>query len=295
MSAVKNSRATRAAIIAMALMLMWPAAVGAAAPLPNSIAVAGDSIARAFNTCWFPYIDCPANSWATGTSSTVASHYSRILPLKPAIKGKNYNDAKSGAKMADLPGQMAKIDARNVQYVTVDMGGNDLCTASTSQMTQVDAFSASLRTALTTITADANVQTVYLTSIPDAYRLWELFKDNSSARSTWARFSVCQSLLANPTSTAPEDVVRRDQVRNHNIALNSAIESVCAEVAFAGKCVFDGWAIFCTSFATSDITSRDYFHPSTAGQKKFSDVSWRAGPFVASPTPNYGSDCNAAT
>lgn len=180
-----------------------------------------------------------------------------------------------------------------MQYVTVDMGGNDICTSSTDTMTAVGAFTVNLRTALSTITANANVQTVYLTSIPDAYRLWELFKGSSSARSTWALFSVCQSLLAKPTSTAEADVTRRQQVRDHNTALNAAIESVCAEPAFASKCVFDGWAIFCTSFATTDITSRDYFHPSTSGQKKFADVSWKAGPFVSTPAPYLGSDCRA--
>jgi len=291
--AIRVSRATRALLLSVSLVLIWPAATAAARPAPNSMAVAGDSIARAFNTCWFPYIDCVANSWATGTSSTVNSHYRRILASNTAISGRNSNDAKSGVKMVDLPGQMTKISARNVQYVAADMGGNDICTSTTGAMTSVGSFSADLRTALSTITGNTNVQTVYLTSIPDAYQLWSIFQTNSSARSTWARFTVCQALLANPTSTAQVDVDRRQQVRAHNIELNRAIETVCAE--FAAKCVFDGWAIFCTAFATSDITTRDYFHPSTAGQKKFADVSWRAGPFVATPTARLGPDCNPAT
>ena len=295
MSAIRASRATRALLLVTALILLWPAAVGAARPLPSSMAVAGDSIARAFNTCWFPYVDCVANSWATGTSTTVNSHYRRILAANKAINGRNYNDAKSGAKMGDLPGQMATISARNVQYVAVDMGGNDICTSSTTSMTDVGSFETNLRLALDTITKNANVQTVYLTSIPDAHHLWQIFHQNSSARSTWARFSVCQSLLANPTSTDPVDVARRQQVRGHNIALNRIIESVCADPLYAARCVFDGWAIFCTQFATSDITTRDYFHPSTSGQKKFAQVSWDAGPFVAAPTARLGPDCNALT
>ena len=40
---------------------------------PNSMASTGDSITRGFNTCSFPFIDCPQNSWSTGTSSTVNS------------------------------------------------------------------------------------------------------------------------------------------------------------------------------------------------------------------------------
>lgn len=282
----------RLLMVLAVVVLAWPLTVAATSqrPLPNSMAVAGDSIARAFNTCRFPYMDCPANSWATGTNSTVRSHYARILADNSRIKRKNYNDAKSGAKVADLAAQMSVIDGRNVQYVAVDIGGNDICTPSVGSMTEVDSFESSLRSALGIITADPNVQTVYLTSIPNAYRLWEIFHTNADARSTWERFDVCQSLLANPLSTAEADVARREEVRNHNIALNQALERVC-ESEYGPKCVFDNWAVYCTDFATTDITTRDYFHPSVAGQKRFSEQSWFASPFVASPT-DLGSDCS---
>ena len=46
---------------------------------PSSMASTGDSITRAFNDCSFPFVDCPAASWSTGTSSAVNSHYRRIL------------------------------------------------------------------------------------------------------------------------------------------------------------------------------------------------------------------------
>src|SRR5205809_5971798 len=87
---------------------------------PSSIASTGDSITRAFNTCSFPYIDCPQNSWSTGTSSTVNSIYLRLLALNPAISGHNSNRAVSGARMADLAGQMANGNAHGgVQLATI--------------------------------------------------------------------------------------------------------------------------------------------------------------------------------
>lgn len=286
--AFRASRRLRLSTVAIILLLAWPAAVSAARPLPSSMASAGDSITRAFNTCLFPYVDCPSNSWSTGTSSTVQSHYLRIRASNGAINGRNWNHARSGAKMGELPDQMTAIAGRAPEYVTVQMGGNDVCTSSTATMTDPAAFRASFVAAMDTITASPSVTTVYVTSVPDAYRLWELFKNSSSARSTWSFFKVCQALLLNPTSTAAADVARRAEVRARNVAFNQALEETCLLYT---ECVWDGWTVFCTAFATADITTRDYFHPSVAGQKKLADVSWRAGPFVAAPTPYLGSDC----
>ena len=271
------------------IALSLPASVGAARPLPNSMAAAGDSITRAFNTCRFPFTDCPANSWSTGTSTTVQSHYLRIHAENRKIRGKNYNDARSGADMGDLPGQMATIAGRNVDYVTVQMGGNDLCTSSVETMTSVESFSASFTAAMDTITASPTVSTVYVTSIPDVYHLWELFHGNSTARATWDRWDICQSLLANPSSTDPADVERRAEVRQRNVELNQALEAICAQ--YAPECVWDGWTVFCTPFAAADVTTRDYFHPSVTGQKNLAAASWGAGPFVVDPTAHPGADC----
>src|SRR5205823_10346341 len=79
---------------------------------PSSIASTGDSITRAFNTCSFPFVDCPQNSWSTGSSSAVISHYRRILAANAAISGRNYNDARTGAKMAGLNGQVGSAVAQ---------------------------------------------------------------------------------------------------------------------------------------------------------------------------------------
>src|SRR6266540_4978017 len=93
--------AVAVALIAVAPAAADPAKVG----YPNSIASTGDSITRAFNTCAFPFLDCPQNSWSTGSSNTVNSHYRRILAVNPAISGRNLNDAKTGARMNALNAQ----------------------------------------------------------------------------------------------------------------------------------------------------------------------------------------------
>src|SRR5215216_1780620 len=115
-----------------------PAVVG----YPSSIGSTGDSITRAFNTCSFPFVDCPANSWATGASSSVNSHYSRILAANTAIAGRNYNLAVTGAEMSDLDAQAQNAVSRGAAYVTIELGANDVCASSESGMTPVATYRA---------------------------------------------------------------------------------------------------------------------------------------------------------
>ena len=81
-----------AALVTAAPALAEPALVGP----PSSIASTGDSITRAFNTCGVPYVDCPSNSWSTGTASW--THYRRILAANPVISGRTSNHAVTGAE-----------------------------------------------------------------------------------------------------------------------------------------------------------------------------------------------------
>jgi lysophospholipase L1-like esterase len=245
----------------------------AAVSYPNSMASTGDSITRAFNDCGFPYVDCPSASWSTGTSTTVNSHYLRLKALNPAITGHAYNDAKSGAKMSALAGQMTTAVSQNAQYVTVLMGGNDACTSTISGMTPVDTFQAQFTSALATVTSALPNTKVFVASVPNIYHLWEIFKDNASARTIWALFGVCQSLLARPLSTDPQDVARRQQFYQRVVDYNSALATVCSAYS---QCRFDGGVVFTTTFNTGDVTTRDYFHPSISGQTKLASVTWTA-------------------
>jgi lysophospholipase L1-like esterase len=245
----------------------------AAVSYPNSMASTGDSITRAFNDCLFPYVDCPSASWSTGTSTTVNSHYLRLKALNPAITGHAYNDAKSGAKMSALAGQMSVAIGENAKYVTVLMGGNDACTSTISGMTSVATYTAQFSAAMDTITSGSPNARVFVASLPNIYHLWEIFKDNFAARTVWALFGVCQSLLANPLSTDPADVARRQQFRQRVLDYNTALASVCAAYS---HCRFDAGAVFNATFNTGDVTTRDYFHPSISGQTKLASVTWDA-------------------
>lgn len=245
----------------------------ASTPYPNSIASTGDSITRAYNTGFFPYTDNPSASWSTGTNTTVNSHYSRLLKLHRAIKSRAYNDAKSGARMVDLNGQMATVVSQHAGYATVLMGGNDLCQPTEAQMTSVADFEAQFSAAMNTVTSGSPSTLVYVVSIPNAYQLWATLKDNGVARFAWSLFNVCQSMLANPLSTAQEDVDRRARVLQREIDYNTVLAQVCVVYA---RCRFDGNAVFNYAFPASDVSTRDYFHPSIEGQRDLAAVSWPA-------------------
>lgn len=250
-----------------------PVASAATPPLPSSIAAVGDSITQAASSGGSLGADYPANSWSTGTNSTVNSHYLRLLALNSAISGQNYNRSVSGAKMADLNGQMQTVVGLQPDYLTVLIGGNDLCTDTVGTMTSVSAFRSQFETAMATLTAASPNTDVFVSSIPNVYHLWELFKDNWWARFIWSVGNICQSLLANPTSTTAADVARRAAVAQRNLDFNTQLAEVCAASA---HCRWDGNAAYNTVFTTSDA-SGDYFHPSISGQAKLAAVSWAAG------------------
>ena len=240
---------------------------------PTSMASTGDSITRAFNTCFFPFVDCARNSWSTGSSSVVNSHYRRILAANPAILGRNVNDAKTGARMNALNGQVTTAVSQGVAYVTILMGANDVCTSSVSTMTPTATLEAQLQTAMETLSSGLPNARIYVVSIPNVYHLWEILHTNLNADLTWTLGGICQSLLANPLSTAPADVARRQQVYDRNVADNAALQRVCATFI---HCRFDGNAVFSAQFVPSDVSTRDYFHPSVAGQTKAAAVTWAA-------------------
>ncbi len=249
------------------------------------MAAVGDSITQAASTAGSLGTDAPQNSWSTGTSATVNSHYLRLLALNPAITGRNDNRSVSGAKMVDLAGQMGAAGASQPEYLTVLIGGNDVCTSTESGMTAVDAFRDQFVAAMTALrNASPNTQ-VYVVSIPRVMGLYELFKGNGWARFIWSIGNVCQSLLARPTSIDQADIDRRLRVAQRNVDFNAVLAEVCA---LYQPCRTDGGAVYNTAFAASDV-SGDYFHPSTAGQTKLAAVSWSAGYWagaVPPPPPN---------
>jgi lysophospholipase L1-like esterase len=250
-----------------------PGSGGTGLALPNSIASTGDSITRAYdstsNGCFLS--DCPQYSWATGTAGAtmVNSHYQRILAANRGISGHVFNDAKTGAKMVDLDGQLKTAASQAVQYATVLMGANDVCTSSISTMTPTATLQSQAQTALSDFFAADPTGHMFVSSIPNVYQLWSLEHTNSTARTEWSWFGICQSMLSSSNTEADRQaVVAQEQ------ADNNALASVCAQFA---NCRWDNLATYNYAFKTSDISTIDYFHPSISGQNTLAGVTWGAG------------------
>ncbi|MGK5445321.1 GDSL-type esterase/lipase family protein [Micromonospora sp. URMC 105] len=273
MTPTRRALATLAAATALALLAATPA-VADPGPPPTSMASLGDSITRGFNACGW-YVDCTSRSFSTGDNSTVNSHYLRIRAVNSGIQGRNHNDARSGAKSADMPGQAGTAVSQGVGYVTMLIGANDACTSSESTMTPVATYRANIDAALARLKTGLPTAKVLLVSIPDIHRLWSVGRNSGSARSAWSTFGICQSMLANPTSTAQADVDRRARVRQRVVDFNTQLAQACA--AYGPNCDFDDNAVFNYPFVLSQVSTWDYFHPNTSGQAVLANVSYAAG------------------
>jgi lysophospholipase L1-like esterase len=257
----------RALLLSLAAALLAPVA-SAAPPLPTSMAAIGDSITRATDVCCW-YGDHPAQSWSTGGGSFdgISSHYERIRAVQPAISGRNYNDARAGARMRDAPGQAQVAVGQGARYVTILMGGNDVCTSSISTMTSVADFRSQFTSTMNVLaTGLPPGSVVFVSSIPNVYQLWALFRTDPAAQLVWALAGICQSMLS-PSNTEQD----RQTVLAREQAFNQVLAEVCAQYA---ACRFDGLAVFNYAFTRGQVTKLDYFHPSLSGQAALASITW---------------------
>jgi lysophospholipase L1-like esterase len=174
-----------------------------------------------------------------------------------------------------MAGQAQTAVGQGVQYVTLLIGANDACAGSEATMTTTATFRAQIDAALATLKSGLPSALVFVASIPDIKRLWDVGRVNASARTVWSLFGICQSMLANPTSTSAEDSARRDRVRQRVVDFNTALAQACA--AYGANCRFDGNAVFSFPFVLSQISTWDYFHPNQAGQTALAQTTYAAG------------------
>ena len=281
MRASTRVRRTLATVAAAALLMTGTlgaaSAAHAAAATPTGIvkmSALGDSITLAVNSC-SSWSGCAQYSWSTGANAAVPSHFQKIRALNPGLVGQN--NAVSGAKSIDLDAQAVKAVSHQAQYVTIEMGANDACTRTTTDMTSPDAFRTNVKRALATLLNPAGTITprqVFVASIPNLRTMFDINRGSSSARLTWGLLRICQSMLANPTSNLPADEARRAMVLQRVVDFNRVLAEECG--LYPGLCRFDSNAVFNTAFTKTHISTRDYFHPSLAGQVLLATTTWNA-------------------
>lgn len=108
-------------------------------------------------------LDCPKNSWSTGTEPAINSQYQRIQAIDPGRAPVGYNYAVSGARAASNPGcsptttppcigldsQAQKLaNEQDPDYVTIEIGANDACRSTIAAQTPTATFRFQVKDAL---------------------------------------------------------------------------------------------------------------------------------------------------
>ncbi|MCX3059996.1 SGNH/GDSL hydrolase family protein [Streptomyces beihaiensis] len=236
---------------------------------PRSIAAVGDSITRGFDACTV-LSDCPEASWATGSDPRVDSLAVRLLG-KGRARTHSWNLARTGARMADLSGQMARAGARNPDLVTVMAGANDACRPTVASMTPVTEFRSEFETALHRLRQEAPQAQVYVMSVPNLKRLWSQGRNNPLGKEVW-RLGICSSMLADPDDLTAAATERRASVQERVEEYNRVLKSVCAKDE---RCRYDGGAVFGYRFGEEQLSHWDWFHPSRDGQARLAALAYR--------------------
>ncbi|RST18071.1 SGNH/GDSL hydrolase family protein [Streptomyces sp. WAC05374] len=236
---------------------------------PASVAAVGDSITRGFDACGL-LVDCPEVSWATGGDARVNS-LARRLVGPSALPARSWNLARSGARMAELPGQMAAAGAKKPGLVTVMAGANDACRDSTGLMTPVSSFRSSFEEAMRALRAVSPKSQVYVSSVPDLKRLWTTGRGSALGKQVW-KLGVCRSMLGDADDVGAAAVERREEVYRRVVAYNEVLRDVCAKDRL---CRYDGGAVFDYRFTGAQLSPWDWFHPSTDGQGRLAEIAYR--------------------
>ncbi|NED16148.1 SGNH/GDSL hydrolase family protein [Streptomyces sp. SID9124] len=238
-------------------------------PKPASIAAVGDSITRGFDACSV-LADCPEVSWSTGTDSSVRSLAVRLLGASRAADH-SWNHAVTGARMAQLPEQMALAADEDPDLVTVMIGANDACRDSVRTMTPVADFRRSFETSMRKLRSGAPKAQVYVSSVPDLKRLWSQGRVNQLGKQIW-KLGICKSMLSDADDMGAAAVARRTAVQERVVAYNEVLREVCAKDS---RCRYDGGAVFDYRFTGKQLSQWDWFHPGRNGQARLAEIAYR--------------------
>ncbi len=252
-------------------------------------------------------------SWATGDIS--GSVWNRMKAFNPGIGRRNL--AVTGREMEDFVNDANQLGLGD-DFVMVLYGGNNVCEPSEAEMVSFDRFRSELVNGLNRVREKNPNALIYMPTVPDIWMVWYLRGSNTyynviqspyaedvpifgfggfglydaGARNFWQGLNIagieifnfpCQTMLAAPNSTDLADELRRDRVREYNIAINRIIVEECNKIL---RCRHDNWGLFNRTsnrenppngrvldvgfwtFLDSDISYQDHFHPRAEGQDK---------------------------
>jgi GDSL-like Lipase/Acylhydrolase family len=231
---------------------------------PASIASIGDSITA--GTCTDPTCaERPGNSWSTGTNPAVDSHLLRLRAIfKNKVKVHAFSFATNAhVTMYDFPGQAREAARTRAQYVTVEIGENDLC-----DTTAAASFRSSLDRGLNVLSGSGHATKILLLSIENIAAHWRALRSDPTAMKALKAGAVLDCGLGYNTATPA--LLAKVQARA--VMLNRILADVCSEHPL---CLYDGGTYFRLRLKASDFSPADYQHLSLAGQHALAAAEWK--------------------
>ena len=251
--------------------------------------------------------------WSTGYDSgdgvnTINERLESVAPNEYAANNSTvdtiYNKAVSGAIMADFVAQAQAVvtDASQLPggagMITVLLGNNDVCAASTSDMTDPLLFENQFRAGLDVLAVNeaTRLSQIHISGLPAIYRLW-----TAKYADGWCRVFVwpnvpCQNLLDEPDDDCEDAVSRNDPdmiysgdgnncIRRKHFHqtvredYNSVLQSVTREYRESGQLpnirytdIYD--VQFSSVHVNGSFLRGDCFHPSREGHALLANESW---------------------
>ncbi len=289
----------RTRIVLFSSVALWLAGGAACSPAPAKPArlaplrlySIGDSITTGFDSHFIG--DNPAVSWVNGFHGfleqllgvpDISSHNQRITASYGSAGRTNVMEAQNGGRWDDALGQAQGVLGEQPSYLTVALGGNDVCRNSISALPTVLEIEGHVRATLDFL--DANLPggaSVVVVGIPDVKNLYEVALSEKGAlgidcQLIWQTTALgfpCGSMLS-PTNSEADRLF----VQAMNFAYNDAIQNVViARNATSRRVYYRFIEIESVPFRGDDISSIDCFHPSVQGQALISAETWARGPF----------------
>ncbi len=195
-------------------------------------------------------------SWATGSRQGISSVSERL-----GASG-SWNLARSGARVADLPGQARAAAAHRPAMVTVLIGANDACASDVGAMTAVADFRTSFDSALSYLHRTLPGTQVLVASIPDLQRLWSV----GAVQPAGPRGVEAGPV---PVDAGRPDLRQRGRPgpAHRGTGPGRGVQrGARTGLRAVRRCRYDGGAVFRYPFGTGDLSRWDWFHPNERGQ-----------------------------
>lgn len=234
---------------------------------PSSMATIGDSISRGALADDTVDDDQPEHVWSTGDDSgdVVDSHLERIRDVNSSATA--YNNAWNGAESDDLLAQSNTTVSQGVDYVTIQMGGNDICGDDTAEMTTVATWEDRWNEAIDVLQAGLPGADILVTSVVNVRRVYDVGSSNWGCQFKWYIFDFCANMLTNGST-------QRSQATARLLDYNDSLDSLTATQG-----VFYDEDSYGIQFSRGQLSSVDCFHPDISLNADMADATYDASRF----------------